>query len=73
MTKEAEVKEIIANQLGINHEQLCNHAVLASLKEWDSLKAIRILTSIESCFGKKIPLVKFIAAKTVNDIVSLVA
>ena len=66
------IKEVIADQLDELPDNIEPLSILASLDAWDSLTALRVMTTIELRTGKKISLQQFFNAKTVSEIIELV-
>jgi acyl carrier protein len=71
MEKTKKVREIIALVLEIDTNQMTEDILIEDVTNWDSLSILRVMTALEEEFSIKIPLHKFLEAKKISDIYSI--
>ncbi len=64
-----EIREIIANVLGVDNDQIGEDTAIGDLPEWDSLHHLRIIASIENKFGFRFTPDVMMDLEDVSDIV----
>jgi acyl carrier protein len=69
---EAKVKEIIANQLGVNPDEVTNEASFIDDLGADSLDTVELVMALEEEFGMEIPDDEAEKIKTVGDAIEFI-
>ena len=69
---EQEIKEIVADLLGVSHFQLSSSTGVGELSEWDSLAQLSIVTALEERYGFTIDPEVMMEIATIADFVQLV-
>ncbi|MEW6515725.1 MAG: acyl carrier protein [candidate division FCPU426 bacterium] len=72
MALEAKVKEIIANQLGVNPDEVTNEASFIDDLGADSLDTVELVMALEEEFGMEIPDDEAEKIKTVGDAIEFI-
>lgn len=65
------VTQTICDTMGWSPADLCGDALLQTFPGWDSVNQLRVLMAIESATGRRIPMKRFLAATTLDDIRAL--
>lgn len=62
------VTQTICDTMGWSAADLGGDDLLQSFPGWDSVNQLRVLMAIESATGRRIPMKRFLAATTLDDI-----
>lgn len=65
-----ELKEIVADVLDIDAEELHDDIMLEELKDWDSVNAVRLMLHLESALEVRLPVERVMQAKSLKDLIA---
>lgn len=65
-----DLKEIVADVLDIDAEELHDDIMLEELKDWDSVNAVRLMLHLESALEVRLPVELVMQAKSLKDLIA---
>lgn len=65
-----DLKEIVADVLDIDAEELHDDIMLEELKDWDSVNAVRLMLHLESALEVRLPVERVMQAKSLKDLIA---
>jgi len=72
MPNDKRLIDVISKSLSLKIDEINIDSDIEKIPSWDSLMSLQLMTRLEKEFSIKIPLYKFIKAKTLKDILILV-
>jgi acyl carrier protein len=69
----ASTKETFCTTLNWNPEDVQTSHLLNQHADWDSVNQLRVLMALEAALGLKLPLKKYVACGSIDDVADLAA
>ncbi|MCZ8513155.1 acyl carrier protein [Paenibacillus filicis] len=67
-----DLKEVIADVLDMDVEEIHDDIMLEELNDWDSVNAVRLMLHIESALGIRLPVEQMMKATSLKELLAAV-
>lgn len=68
MIEMKELKEVVADVLDMDENDLHDEIRMEELPEWDSVNAVRLMVHLESTLGVRLPVEQVMKAQSLKDL-----
>ncbi|MBP1965604.1 acyl carrier protein [Paenibacillus aceris] len=72
MIEMKELKEVVADVLDMDENDLHDEIRMEDLPEWDSVNAVRLMVHLESALGVRLPVEQVMKAQSLKDMLHAV-